>query len=711
MRSRLSNTFTCIAGLAIVIVILGALGCDALLDSKSSQIKPTSRMMQAVVELPEGCPLEVSDLVVMTSSGSYGLAADSIYEDTVWVQIDSTPKHQLIIVKEPNNNKNVLLAYDRVKGNGNSFGLSSKSTAKALILVNPFFLYTTADERDTLIARAVKYDSYRELWKRIKFLLQNDPENVLDETLHPDIYAMAIQIGIDVLHETGIDPASSYALGSNDIPYIEPDLHNGKVRIGNPTFLFYGADIKTIKNGDYLDPWLIKDKETLLTYKWQWGWPPLIIKLTGDTKTNFELANGRYRVEINKGFDFSSTAHGLFDWNYANGVGTTTNLLKGFVFLMDFVAGMIDSPDVTIGNLPTITIPLDMSTKLYMHYSSGRTWPLFEVIVDVIIHNIDNIIVWYLQGSSQDPEALKKYVKETQEQLDKTVNIIDNFFVAYDFINESGPFVWDLILAEQKSTRTVIKDSTGFIVTNNYPPNDPEPITGPQDLYTGRSYEFKTRSSDVDGMEVAIKFDWGDGSEAVWSDFVPNNVYVQQNLAYEPEGQFDLLALARDTADLTSEWSDVLHLTVKNLPVYVDIRPNQYPNHLSSMGLGDVQIAILGTDSLDVRDIVFESISLSGIAPSKFWYRDVSQPCEDEELCGNVCTRKDGVEDMLLMFKDKAIRDFLAEYAHSGTFEITLFGRLTDNTLFEGSDCVHVELDEETDDSEPRTIQFGQNNR
>ena len=99
--------------------------------------------------------------------------------------------------------------------------------------------------------------------------------------------------------------------------------------------------------------------------------------------------------------------------------------------------------------------------------------------------------------------------------------------------------------------------------------------------------------------------------------------------------------------------------------VPVDVEPGYCPNPFKVYGGGEVTVAILGTDRLDVNDIAIDSIRLREVLPVRSEKKDVATPYRfyrwwitgDEEIKADYCTDQgpDGRLDLVLYFDKEDI--------------------------------------------------------
>lgn len=137
--------------------------------------------------------------------------------------------------------------------------------------------------------------------------------------------------------------------------------------------------------------------------------------------------------------------------------------------------------------------------------------------------------------------------------------------------------------------------------------------------------------------------------------------------------------------------SDRLIPISEPIGVLIDIKPGACPNRVrraayrtphkkKSPGITTthVTVAVVGTESFDVKYIDVASLRLQGSAPDQVAYRDASSPAEPDG-CPCDKARTDGIVDLVLRFE-------IGPPASGST--LYLMGSLLDGTPIAGSDCV-----------------------
>jgi len=111
----------------------------------------------------------------------------------------------------------------------------------------------------------------------------------------------------------------------------------------------------------------------------------------------------------------------------------------------------------------------------------------------------------------------------------------------------------------------------------NNPPNVPSTPSGPSNGTINTSYNFLSSCTDPDGDNIAIRFDWGDGSASNWSSYVSSGDIVTMSHSYSTAGIYYIKAQAKDEKGLLSDWSSgheiVISASSSNNPPNIPTAP------------------------------------------------------------------------------------------------------------------------------------------
>ena len=136
--------------------------------------------------------------------------------------------------------------------------------------------------------------------------------------------------------------------------------------------------------------------------------------------------------------------------------------------------------------------------------------------------------------------------------------------------------------------------------------------------------------------------------------------------------------------------AEIPSLLTETVTVPLDIEPQSCPNPINVKSKGVQWVAILGSDTLNVRDIDIETILLEGVAPIHLSYKDVAAPVTDEADCACKKSHSDGFMDLKMKFKTQQIVGALGQVEDGQEWLMQITGSLYDGTEIEGTDCIII---------------------
>jgi hypothetical protein len=121
--------------------------------------------------------------------------------------------------------------------------------------------------------------------------------------------------------------------------------------------------------------------------------------------------------------------------------------------------------------------------------------------------------------------------------------------------SDTGTFNLRASAQDRKLLTSEPSDSLAVRVAIRWPPETPTTPAGPSVGVTDSSYSFVAGANHPDGIDVAIRFAWGDGDTSDWSDFFPSGEPLSAKHAWSLPGTYAVAAQAKDTGDAMSQWS------------------------------------------------------------------------------------------------------------------------------------------------------------
>jgi len=107
------------------------------------------------------------------------------------------------------------------------------------------------------------------------------------------------------------------------------------------------------------------------------------------------------------------------------------------------------------------------------------------------------------------------------------------------------------------------------LVSTNYeidsdPPVKPSTPSGPIAMSVGETASYTTVATDPDGNKIRYIFEWADGTDKTYTDFVNSGEEIEISHKWMRKGDHSLKVKARDKYGMESEWSDPLVVTIVN---------------------------------------------------------------------------------------------------------------------------------------------------
>ena len=121
--------------------------------------------------------------------------------------------------------------------------------------------------------------------------------------------------------------------------------------------------------------------------------------------------------------------------------------------------------------------------------------------------------------------------------------------------SDTGTYEVRVAAQDQRLLTSELSDSLAVRVVIRRPPETPTIPAGPSVGDQNSSYSFAASATHPDGIEVAIRFAWGDGDTSDWSEFVPSGGPVSVSHVWSAPDTYAVTAQAKDTGELTSLWS------------------------------------------------------------------------------------------------------------------------------------------------------------
>jgi len=164
---------------------------------------------------------------------------------------------------------------------------------------------------------------------------------------------------------------------------------------------------------------------------------------------------------------------------------------------------------------------------------------------------------------------------------DYEVHTVDTSYLEYE---------WNTLELEEGSTHTIkataldASDNEGesepvtvTVMQPSNPPYTPGVPEGPSAGFVGDTLTFRATTTDPDGDNISFQFDWGDGTELVWTDYVTSGEEIEVQKVFDSEGTYTVRVRAKDTCGVTSAFSPGLTVVISPVSSTGSIQVNSVP--------------------------------------------------------------------------------------------------------------------------------------
>jgi hypothetical protein len=115
---------------------------------------------------------------------------------------------------------------------------------------------------------------------------------------------------------------------------------------------------------------------------------------------------------------------------------------------------------------------------------------------------------------------------------------------------------------DQNAEGFLYKDQSFNGLLDNNPPFPPIQPKGPSEGEAGIEYEFISNTTDPDGDEIYLLFDWGDSTNSSWIGATESGAWIKASHRWDEKGFYKVKAKAKDIYGYESSWSDILDVDI-----------------------------------------------------------------------------------------------------------------------------------------------------
>lgn len=421
--------------LVISLLLLPSCGWLSPRTPPSEPRMPTT-VVSGKVEVPSGSPLSLSDLEVSSIADSAMVDREGSFSVRMAKELP-----QVVFVKDTITQNMVLLGYQVP---GNRVVIGAESTALALVMTHPLFMYTNAEQRRKIAQRAMALSGFSQLVSDIENLLINDPHNLF---AHPEIYEQAESIAIEALDAiiaqgTGRS-AKATPLGIGWItpaPLVKQISEDGKrVVFENIGLLYYGAGYYDRRAESALLAVEIIDRTDV--YQFQREWP--FITVAQPKPTTHERPMKSSHVIFNKGIFSGRPLDAILNDPPAR-AAFSANVIDMILEIIDLFVPIklfLPSPPI-LAYMIDFESPLNHPTLRELAGDYVSATRAISLLRTLITNNSDKIVT-----------ALAKYIEQAKEEklgrwLKDLASWIKWPIKAFEILTEKLPYFLDLSRAE-----------------------------------------------------------------------------------------------------------------------------------------------------------------------------------------------------------------------------------------------------------------------
>jgi hypothetical protein len=185
--------------------------------------------------------------------------------------------------------------------------------------------------------------------------------------------------------------------------------------------------------------------------------------------------------------------------------------------------------------------------------------------------SISSGLYWWSGDPNGDTVVYTVYMGEDSASLDSLDVIVDpsgqtlketGYFGLPTLITDKT-YYWQIRAVDQWHKMTIGPIwSFETLATLNSPPKPPD-IDTSFSGYIDELCTFTAQTTDPEGDAVRYRFDFGDGSNSGWGQFVASGQQVNVSHTYSKLGTFCAKAEAQDARYEVSQWSDSIQITTK----------------------------------------------------------------------------------------------------------------------------------------------------
>ena len=175
--------------------------------------------------------------------------------------------------------------------------------------------------------------------------------------------------------------------------------------------------------------------------------------------------------------------------------------------------------------------------------------------------------------------------------------------------------IYHVSLTVEDNDGNVGREFATIVLSMQYPPEKPVFIETTNASFTGDKSNFTVVSNDPENNLIQYGWDFGDGSEVIWSKWYSSGEYCTFYYEYLKVGSFKVKVKARDENYGESNWSEeyTILVTDEKEPFLKVIKPlkgiyisnEKKRSFLTTMIFGEIDVIVNATDASGIEKVLF----------------------------------------------------------------------------------------------------------
>ena len=498
--------------IALLILCLAAVSCDkkvvksvdvpvedvAVEEALTEDVLADAGLMcSGSLQLPTGAGLLAEDLQVYSLYDEATPNAAGAFS----ISMANIKNPQFVFATDPATDNALLLGYVDPR-QGDQVHLSCESTAVSLAFLTPLMIGTTGEQRSEFIHGIKAHPKFPLLVAAVEAAFQADPQQMLDDTAHPELYEQAVEISVAVWQDMTaagkrLAPAATQTSVCEENKeanvWITDEEGNGnKIVFCNPKMVYYVATLigdkdyieknedfedfefnhssfeEPLAEGHFLDFVDINPKGSAITPRLQWKFWNVG---THPQYTEYTLPiDGTVNYDITRGYSFGADRDWSFDWravtnwNDPYGRASLLNIVQGLLYIYDLLGFFPATPGMPVGTAApniakyfgtetSIVEKLNDLVSVEVPQEGTSTFDVIKsfagIIGDLGVEVLSTMKTGLWGNLSPDLDKMKN-IKKADELVKKLTKVLENtakVLKLYDYTNVTLPFFVDLFSA------------------------------------------------------------------------------------------------------------------------------------------------------------------------------------------------------------------------------------------------------------------------